>query len=1119
MASNCFKNSLKRQRCDDGGCDNGDEDDDEDDVASSTITHQQTGGRQSSDQMPLLFLWIEGNLQGSSTTYPSHPCHTVFWGRKQSFSFHAFLGSFIVLFLSQYVLGETQLRHYFHGNDSFDKTRSISYQSWEGKGQQGNHEFLNYARGKDSGFVENIMQQHEIGVIEKERVLQSGERLEKIIRQQDKEETKESLPPALRNDIDEKSLSGSQLPNEIDVPTAPSPLEYGEYFKKGNPLIQNRVSIDFTVKLLVENATTNKLLKEVEVFLENYIENEYKKLINGGGNENRNTDGVSNSDLETLRLREVDLTLQLLESRWWQERQRRRLNSKEASSIGGSLRSEQRNMQEGMQSSNAKLITISVNGAVNYSMEVDGSLPTPDDIEEQWNEAYHEIISQNQLQRAIEDTGIEGVLRIEEVDTTQDPSDKSNNEISEVDGVTSSIEDYDNNGGTTDGITSLYNNDTKDGSDELPAESTEGDDDKKNSGKKSSQLERPSTLSIVFGFILTGIAVLGLVGYAYIFYRKRQKRLKKKKKMKESITFSSANAAAAAAASAAAASNIAKNTSSQYPSKARPQSRPQSRLSSRPSSRAQSASRPLPPIQQSPIQMHPMMLFQSESEETSYKGLESSIGSEDISDSFANELKLAASRDQEAWDDLQRKKDGFEKRRVAPLDPITQALSQSRKSSARTSVPSLLSKRPKRTKGVELEPAGIETDLSGTPSFTKSFPYGDEPPGVRGEGDDEYDKRPYSAPWEPYNSSLSLVEEKKDETNVNTFFAQKLNDIEKDLAVSRGQSAVPPHNRSIETKDSDDNGTNSDIVSEVSELSKYVRRYEKRKDRKSKREESLHERLSVGERAPSHLLPSNTMSIGMDGRVYNPHSSNTSSRPTPAATRGLQPAPLASYKESYKGFQKHGLSTHESSLSFVSDDEDENEPEDGSIRSQRLGISPYRVSFEELYPRNNEDISSSGRRTPTTSSRTRSDRAQDDYRYSVGYGQDNSKSSSYRLAHLRANDAIIDNSNSEANLNIDATVPNGMISDDSKRPWSAVNKGNGMARMNIRRSNKDKNTPAVVSAATPRQQSNEPGDAKNKSFDKLRGIFEQKATDRPEPIYPPGEHWQYAGGKQSKSNF
>ena len=346
-----------------------------------------------------------------------------------------------------------------------------------------------------------------------------------------------------------------------------------------------------------------------------------------------------------------------------------------------------------------------------------------------------------------------------------------------------------------------------------------------------------------------------------------------------------------------------------------------------------------------------------------------------------------------------------------------------------------------------------------------------------------------------------LLEEKKDETSPSEFFAQKLKNIEKELTVSEGQQA------DIEANVTDDCASTSDILSEVSELSRYVRRYERRKDRKSKREEYLHERLSVAEGALSHSSTPQTMSIGMDGHVYKAHSSNDYNRPTPSSTRELQPNLLSSYAESYRDAQKQETSILES-MSFVSDDEDD--AEDTSMRSQRLGISPYRRSDDEAYYKNgtlrNEDNSLSNR------PRTRPTRTKNDYRYSVVYSQDHSKSSTSRLADLRANDAIIDNSNSEVNVNYDVSpMPDDAINDNKKNSWSAAHKGSGMARLNFRRLNDRKNTEGIISAANE-QQLNVPRAATNNNrFDKLRGLFEQKTNERPEPIYPPGENWQNAG--------
>jgi len=63
------------------------------------------------------------------------------------------------------------------------------------------------------------------------------------------------------------------------------------------------------------------------------------------------------------------------------------------------------------------------------------------------------------------------------------------------------------------------------------------------SGEENNEdpLTRPSTLSIVFGFLLVAIATMGLIAYGYIFYKKRQKRLRKKRLMQETISYPAAS--------------------------------------------------------------------------------------------------------------------------------------------------------------------------------------------------------------------------------------------------------------------------------------------------------------------------------------------------------------------------------------------------------------------------------------------------------------------------------------------------------------------------------------------------------------------------------------------------
>uniref|UniRef100_A0A7S0UG46 Uncharacterized protein n=1 Tax=Pseudo-nitzschia delicatissima TaxID=44447 RepID=A0A7S0UG46_9STRA len=701
------------------------------------------------------------------------------------------------------------------------------------------------------------------------------------------------------------------------------------------------------------------------------------------------------------------------------------------------------------------MMTISVKGAVNYSMEVDGSAPTPDDIEKQWSETYVEITSQDQLQRAIEDADIQGVVRLEEV-TQEDNAGE----------ITSSQAGSANNGD----LSSLYETDdtTETTNDSSGNETEENDSTEKteSTSKKSSQLERPSTLSIIFGFILTGIAVAGLFVYAYLFYRKRKKHLKKKKKMKETITFSSAGPPPVATP----APPPPRNQNSLYYSK--------------------SPSQPTPPIQHSSqAYLNSMGLTQTESEETSYRGLESSVGSEESSDPFANELKLAASLDQDAWNESQRIKETIEKRQTARVGVKNALASQNRSPDYNAAVPSLLSKgHISLEEEDEVGAGGIEAGLEGNAEWVESYPYGDEAQRSGSDDRNTPDVPSSSTEWEPYNSALPpLVEEKKDEINPSEYFAQKLKNIEKDLTKSAEKPLIEP---SI----SDDV---SDILSEVSEISKYVRRYERRKDRKIKMEERLD---AVREPSP-YSSATKPESIGMNERFDRERNNNYESpSPSPSQPKRLEPYPLSSYAGSFGDARKRDAL--QETLSTVSDDANE---EDISTRSQRLGISPYSRSKDEVYYddgklRSNEKSSSN--RTQTTSSRSKSTRTEEDYRYSVGYTRSKSPS---RLANLRATEAIIDNSNSEVNVNYGISrVPNLIPNVNNQNSSSAANKGTGTIKNN--------EPMAPVAPAAKQQQSNKPRPpAKNNRFDKLRGIFEQKTNSQPAPIYPPGANWQNGG--------
>ncbi len=954
--------------------------------------------------------------------------------RNRKLSFCAMLVELTIIFLSIRNTSAFVSDELDHRQISRD-TRNDLNLVWDEGEEEGNDTFLSQSWGRN--------------VHQGSHTANTGRDLlgEAYIQQQNATNITGELLPTVRIDLSSKPPSETNVTSNplsklpVDGPT--KLVDYADSIKKGNPLIQSTLPINFRVELVVKDAITNELLKGLETTLENYVQTEYQMLVDRGS--------IGNKKL--LKLGLVDLTLSLVESKWLEDRRWRRLSYDPNISVrGSSLSSWQRKMQESGQDSNSKILTISVNGSVNYSMEVDGSAPTPDDIEKQWRETYADITSQDQLQRAIEDANIQGVVRLEGV--TQEEKNAAGGSTNNA-----------NEGGSANAgdLASLYENEAPENFNESSGNDKETSDGTETTSKKSSQLERPSTLSIIFGFILTGIAVAGLFVYAYLFYRKRKKLLKKKKKMKETITFSSAGPALAPAARPP----PNRNQNSLYYSK----------------SQLQSA----PPIQHSSqAYLNSMVLTQTESEETTYRGLESSVGSEDTSDPFAKELKLAASLDEEAWNESQRIKETIEKRQVVPPVVNNSTVSQNRSPNIHATVPSLLSDGP-----ISLEE---EDDVDGSgfgenAEWVESYPYGDEAQRGRGDYVNKPDVQSSSAEWEPYNSALPpLVEEKKDETNPSEFFAQKLKNIENDLSASREKPIEKPR---IEPSISDDV---SDILSEVSEISKYVRRYERRKDRKIKREEQLNERLAVRETPPSSSAKK-SLSVERDGR-FQREPSNSYESPSPSQPKRLEPYPLSSYAGSFRDAKTQDAI--QESLSVVSDDAVD--AEDISMRSQRLGISPYSRSKDEvLYEDGNlrKNDKSSSNRTRTTSTRSRSTRTEDDYRYTVGYTRDPNKSPS-RLADLRANDAIIDNSNSEVNVNYGISqIPNVVPKFTNQNLSSASNKAS------------DKKDPAPIAKPQPR---NKPRPAAtNKRFDKLRGMFEQKTNAQPAPIYPPGANWQNGG--------
>lgn len=1004
MAMASLTPSLKRQRS------NGDASD----TASVVIQHQ-------GDRVALL---ERGICKGYASSNDKRSRGRVI--QNYAMSVRYILVTFAMLFLSsgsipRFVSGSMEHRKLGHEENSHLLIRGGLNKIWEEGELEGSDVLLKHERGMDTPLVHGKQIE---GSHTQSNNRELSVELGDYIRQQDTTTGEEEPSPRVRGDVREPSPSEKESSTRVE-----------DSIINGNIRIQSTLPIKFKIDLVVKNTVTNELLKWLETTLENYIRRDYQSLVDRGR--------LGNKD--TVTLGAVDLTLSLVQSRFYEERNLRRLRSTSHYLVGASFPLRNRNLQNRRE----KMMSISVIGSLNYSIEVDGSPPTPDEIEQQFREAYITITSQTQLQRAIDGANINGVVRLEEV-TQIDPDED----------LVSLYE----NGNLTD-TNSPYLNEPSNGT---PSESNQSPETNVGNSnysifatKKGGPLQRPSLVAIIIGFTLTGFLVLGLFGYLYLYCRHRKKQAKKKKKMKESITFPSTGAAAAAAA-AATPTPSKRIQNSPYYSKSRPQTT-------------------TPVTNSSPAYWNTMMLSQTQSEETTYGGIESSIGSESTSDPFANELKLAASLDQEAWDESQRRKEMTQKRNAARKASNGPSVGANRNSTPNSQVPSLLSKGGLNLEEADdVEGSAIDGGVANSSGLVQSYPYGDENERLGGGYQKETTPSSSSDQWEPYNSAFPpLIEEKKDEINPSEAFGRMLTTIETNVTQPRTQSEKSGIQQSI----SDDV---SDILSEVSEISKYVRRYEQRKDRKIKREENLQQRLSATKKAspfPSGTKPTpNTM----NGRHQN-HQSDDNDTPSPAPRQKLDPYPLSSYAGSFRSAKSQEAINE--SLSVVSDEVDV-ETED-SLRSQRLGISPYQTSNEELYYedgklRNNENSRSN--RTGTTSSRSRSTRTEEDYRYAVGYTSDpRNMSSSSRLSNLRANDAIIDSSNSDVNVTYGAQVP-------------------------TRMSNQNTLGTVAENSPTKQQQNNQPRPSGTKNgISKIRGMFEQKTRDQPAPIYPPGANWQNGG--------
>jgi hypothetical protein len=631
-------------------------------------------------------------------------------------------------------------------------------------------------------------------------------------------------------------------------------------------------------------------------------------------------------------------------------------------------------------------------------------------------------------------------------------------------------------------------------------------------------LEKPSLLSIIFGFVLVAIAAAGLLAYCYIFYRKRQKKLAKRRKMRESVQYQPSSSRKATTTTPKPARNSVAPALTSPPILALP-----------------------PPAGKIPNSDDD----NEDSEGSSYKGIGS--GSEDDGagkdDFFARELQTAASLDEQAWENFQQKKQRSEQQgRVisrnnsAEEPPYSPAHSGSLAMySAQTS---------------DSLPDTMPNDPEESPRYAKSFPYGDE------EGDEEFltdegvewttegmDLEANS--WEPYSSKVKVADRPKTST-VSSLAA--IQAIERSLG-QYGSADV----RS--TDDNDDAGlATSDAVQEVERLSRFVQRYEKKKERRIAREQERRSRSFVTGSVDYDELSGASRSLmgrSIDSTQAADHVSHLDTTYS-ESPRGMDSySGYGSLRDEKKTDTGAPSLLHEApSLSMdeteVTEFTELHTMSEGNDVSQRLGITPFRVQKPvelesdddddegpispmmqklgqaeaarnaRMAPRDGDSLPTDERRDdrrskPQELNEQRSSRQQQLQTFQnnrrraaqqqAGRRRSEPPQQSKSLTSLRDNSAVVDKKPSKS-LAALRNTNKAFVDNPSDSNFSPSDEEYSGAPSTAQKPSPKLAPPRELPAPTnpPRRRSGK--------VDDLRNLFE---TEEKAPIYPPDQHWQYTG--------
>ena len=464
--------------------------------------------------------------------------------------------------------------------------------------------------------------------------------------------------------------------------------------------------------------------------------------------------------------------------------------------------------------------------------------------------------------------------------------------------------------------------------------------------------------------------------------------------------------------------------------------------------------------------------------------------------------------DEKAWADFQRKKTALEhSRELQQLGSTSPTLPPQPSPYHTPPVPIPV---PALNNTPEL--FGSTVDLVGS----KSFPYGDE---IRDQGVEvtaELSGQIRPRPFIPMSDFQT--EEKKDDSFVSS---REPEASKSGLHLQQKKTTVPSTMQSIEqvlaeynndpTDDRVANSSSIDVVDEVAKLSRFVQRFQKRKERRVQFEA---ERMSqVGTLSADGNV---SRHISLDGSISSKDDSFQQSRPRrhnenlahvnnmrPGAMPPSQPRPsiknahnkpLPSTSTAYRGITMAGemytaddpymdtIAYPSMSMSGSSDadsfDAAFREEEARSRSGRRLGITPFSIPHDASplgygagplspitggivlsTPPKDDDGPHYYNRRNATATTTTSDRA--------------------RLSALRSNEAIIDSSQSDVNFG-------GNQSDPTE----------GTTSSRVPFQSKAPTRPTSL----PKTNSNV-----NPNFNKLRNLFEDKEQ---KAIFPPDEYWQ-----------